>query len=209
MERRDFEAEVYHWLVHEKGYPRPSVQPEAIVATRRGSTPVRADFAVLDIQRSEFVAIIEVKASRDPTALRSAISQLASFRELLGKPFIPVYLFFKPNPASGMSFEISQVLPDGTQKQVALEDFPLYPALVSGDRSGTKATRRVAARAAVDSFFLVCVGLSIVASAALWLDVSGALELSPKQLILATAAAGVLVLPFAAKLNLLGVEFER
>jgi hypothetical protein len=209
MERRDFEAEVHNWLVHEKGYPRPSVQPEAIVAPRRTSTPLRADFAVVDLNRSEFVAIIEVKASRDHAALRNAVAQLISFREHLGKPFIPLFLFFKPLSGSGVPFEISQVLPDGTQKQVALDDFPAYQALVSGDRSGVKATRRVAARAAVDAFAVVCIGLAITASVVLWLDVSGTLELSPKQLILASVAAGFLVLPFAAKLNLLGVEFER
>ncbi|NNN20069.1 MAG: hypothetical protein HKL84_09500 [Acidimicrobiaceae bacterium] len=41
------------------------------------------------------------------------------------------------------------------------------------------------------------------------LDVSGVVQLTIKQLALAGVAGVLLVLPFAAKLKMLGVEFER
>ena len=209
MERRDLEAQVLTWLLHEKQYPRAAVQSEAVLGSRQESTSYRADFGVVDLQRSEFVALIEVKATRDHKALRAAMAQLLHYQKILRKPFLPVYLFFHSLPGSGRKFEISQILADGSTKEVYPDEFPTYQALVTGDKSGTKATQRVAAREAVDSFQIVCIGLSIVVAMVLGLDASGTMELSPKQLILAAIAGGLLMLPYAAKLKLLGVEFER
>lgn len=209
MERRDFEARVHEWLIDEKKYPRTSIQPEAVIAPRKSNAPLRADFAVLDNARSEFVAIIEVKSSRDAVSIREGVSQLVDFRESLAKPFIPLFLFCKPSEGAGVPFEVSQILQDGTQKRIELSEFPEYGTLISGDRSSVKVAREVKARDVVDAFKVVCFILAAVTAVFLALDVFGVLVLSARQMVIASVAAAFLILPFAAKLKLLGVEFER
>ena len=209
MEEREFEASVYEYLVLEKAYPKAELQVEAALSTSTDGRRYRADLAVLDSKRSEVIALIEVKRSREHKALRSAISQLLHYRRVLGKQYVPLYLFFPPLHGSGKRFEIAQVLPDGDTKDIYPDEFPSYDALVSGDKSSKKASRAVAVRATVDTFQITCICLSIVIAVVFGLDVSGLLQLSTKQLTLAGVSGALLVLPFAAKFKMLGVEFER
>lgn len=209
MEERDFEALVNDYLVSDKAYPRSELQMEANLGRTPDGRTYRADLAVIDSKRNEIVALIETKESRDHKALRSAISQLLHFRRMLGKSHIPLFLFFPPLPGSGRRFDIAQVLPDGDTKEIYPAEFPSYDALVSGDRTGKKVARTAAVRSTVDTFQITCIGLSLGTAAVLGLDVAGVLQLTTKQLGLAGIAGALLVLPFAAKLKMLGIEFER
>ncbi|WP_287597521.1 type I restriction enzyme HsdR N-terminal domain-containing protein [Thermomonas sp.] len=208
MEEREFEASVYEYLVFDKAYPKAEIQVEAALGTGTESR-YRADLAVLDSKRSEVIALVEVKRSREHKALRSAISQLLQYRQVLGKPYVPLYLFFPPIPGSGSRFEIAQVLPDGETRTIYPSEFPSYEALVSGDKSSKKATRTAAVRATVDTFQVTCICLSIAVALVLGFDISGLVQLSAKQLALAGISGALLILPFAAKFKMLGVEFER
>jgi hypothetical protein len=209
MSERQSEASVFEYLVLEKAYPRSELAMEVALADGPEGRRYRADLAILDSRRSEIIALIEVKGSREHKALRSAISQLLQYRRILSKPHVPLFLFFPALPGSGRRFDISQVLPDGDTKEVFPDEFPTYDALVAGDRSGGKATRTANVRSAVDMFRLTCVLLSLVAVVLFALDVGGLVQLTVKQLALAGVAAALLVLPFVAKLKMLGVEFER
>ena len=209
MNERNTEASVYDYLVLEKAYPKSEILLEAVIGSGSEGGACRADLAIIDSRRSEIIALIEVKGSRDHKALRSAISQLLQYRRILGKPHIPLYLFFPPLSGSGHRFDISQILPDGDTKEVFPDEFPTYDALIGGDKSGQKAARTANVRDAVDTFQLTCVLLSSVVAIMFGLDVSGVVQLTIKQLALAGVAGALLVLPFAAKLKMLGVEFER
>ena len=209
MEGMEFEIAVHEYLITEKAYPKAGLQMEAALSPSPDGRIYRADLTVIDTLRSEVVALIEVKKSREHGALRAAISQLLHYRRVLGKPHIPLFLFFPPLNTSARQFEITQVLPDGKTKDIAPAEFPSYDALVSGDTTSRKVAQTVAVRSTVDMFQLTCVGLSLAATVILALDVSEVFQLTTKQLILAGAAAALLILPFAAKFKMLGVEFER
>ncbi|NNN20070.1 MAG: hypothetical protein HKL84_09505 [Acidimicrobiaceae bacterium] len=94
MNERNTEASVYDYLVLEKAYPKSEILLEAVIGSGSEGRACRADLAIIDSRRSEIIALIEVKGSRDHKALRSAISQLLQYRRILGKPHIPLYLFF-------------------------------------------------------------------------------------------------------------------
>lgn len=209
MEERQFEATVYEYLTLEKAYPKTEIQVEAALGTSADGRRYRADLAILDSKRSEIIALIEVKQSREHKALRSAAAQLLHYRSVLGKPYVPLYLFFPTIPGSRNQFQIAQILPDGDTKDIFSNEFPSYDALISGDKSNKKATRTVAVKATVDKFQITCVLLSITVAILLGLDVAGLMQLSTKQLGLAGLSGALLILPFAAKFKMLGVEFER
>jgi hypothetical protein len=191
MEERELEASVYEYLVLEKAYPKSELLVEAVLGPGSDGKRYHADLAVLDSSRSEIIALIEVKRSRDHKALRAAISQLLHYRRVLGKAYVPIYLFFPPISGSGKQFEIAQVLPDGNTKDIYPAEFPAYGTLISGDKSTQKASRTVAVRDTYDRFQVTCICLAI------------------KQLTLAGISGALLILPFAAKFKMLGVEFER
>lgn len=209
MNERDTQASVYEYLVLEKAYPKSEILLEAAIGSGADGRAYRADLAIIDSHRSEVIALIEVKGSREHKALRSAVSQLLQYRRILGKPHVPLYLFFPPLSGTARRFDISQVLPDGDTKEVFPDEFPTYDALIGGDKSGQKAARTVRVRAAIDTFQLTCILLSLLVAIIFGLDVSGVVQLTTKQLALAGVAGALLVLPFAAKLKMLGVEFER
>jgi hypothetical protein len=118
MSERESELSVFEYLVLDKAYPRSEIQLEAALAGGPEGRGYRADLAILDSRRSEIIGLIEVKGSREHKALRSAISQLLQYRRVLGKPHVPLYLFFPPLPGSGRRFDIAQVLSDGDTKDV-------------------------------------------------------------------------------------------
>jgi hypothetical protein len=209
MEERELEASVYEYLVLEKAYPKSELLVEAVLGPGSDGKRYHADLAVLDSSRSEIIALIEVKRSRDHKALRAAISQLLHYRRVLGKAYVPIYLFFRPISGSGKQFEIAQVLPDGNTKDIYPAEFPAYGTLISGDKSTQKASRTVAVRDTYDRFQVTCICLAVVVAIVLVLDVSKVLQLSIKQLTLAGISGALLILPFAAKFKMLGVEFER
>jgi len=209
IEDREFSASVLEYLTLEKAYPRSELQVEATIGSGADGRHYRVDLAVLDSRRSEIVALIEMKRYRERQILRSAISQLLHYRRVLDKPYIPLYLFFVSLPGSGKRFEIAQVLPDGDTKEIYPHEFPSYDTLLKSDKSSKKAARTAAVRATVDTFQFTCVGLSVAVAIVLGLDTSGLLELTTKQLALAGVSGALLVLPFAAKFKMLGVEFKR
>jgi hypothetical protein len=69
--------------------------------------------------------------------------------------------------------------------------------------------RKANVRDAIDTFQLTCILLSLTVIVIFGLDVAGVVQLTVKQFALAGVAGALLVLPFAAKLKMLGVEFER
>ncbi|RYE40109.1 MAG: hypothetical protein EOP24_42055 [Hyphomicrobiales bacterium] len=209
MSERESELSVFEYLVLDKAYPRSEIQLEAALSDGPEGKGYRADLAILDSRRSEIIGLIEVKGSREHKALRSAISQLLQYRRILGKPYVPLYLFFPPLPGSGRRFDIAHVLPDGNTKDVFPDEFPNYDALVAADKSGGKATRTANVRSAIDTFRLTCILMSLAVVVIFGLDVAGIVQLTVKPLALAGVAGALLILPFAAKLKMLGVEFER
>lgn len=209
MEERNFEASIFDFLVFEKAYPHSEIQMEAALGSGKDGSRYRADLAILDSKRNEVIALIEAKRSRENRTLRLAVAQLMQYRRVLDKPYVPLYLFFPPIQGSGKRFEISQVLPDGDLKEIYLAEFPSYDALVSIDKSNKKSARTVAVRNTFDTFKLTCIFLSFLAAIVFGLDVFKVIELSIKQLTLAGISGALLILPFAAKFKMLGIEFER
>tara|TARA_R110001592_G_scaffold10110_2_gene52739 strand:+ start:2405 stop:3067 length:663 start_codon:yes stop_codon:yes gene_type:complete len=209
VQERNFEATVFDFLVFEKAFPHADIQMEAVIGAGAAGDRYRADLAILDSKRNEIICLIEAKKSREHRSLRLAVGQLMQYRRVLNKPYTPLYLFFPPLEGSGKKFDISQILPDGEIKEIYPDEFPSYDALVSIDRSNKKAARAAAVRTTFDSFKVTCIALSIAAAILFGLDVFNILQLSVKQLTLAAISGALLILPFAAKFKMLGIEFER
>jgi hypothetical protein len=208
LESAEFTVAVQDFLQVEKVYPEAEILSNVTLGDNLNSIH-EVDIAIFDSRRKSILALIEVKKSFDHKILRQAVANLLHSRRVIGKPHIPLYLFFEPLANSGKKFNLVQVLSEDENKDVYPSTFPSYDSLVSLDQTSEKTAAVKAVKTAVDTFHWTCVLLSIVVSIVLGLDMANVVELSIKQLSLAGIASVLLILPFAAKLKMLGVEFER
>lgn len=206
MLEQELQSSVVKYLVEELAYPRDALQRELPIL-RSG---MRLDLAVVDLDKRELCAIFEFKNTRDHSGLRQSVSQVLNYWRQMGKPEIPLYLVF---PASsegkGAAYQLARILEDGSTEDICVSELPTYDALVSGHSAATKIDSKRSVKAAVDSFTVTCFALSGIALIVLWLDVSSMLVLTPKQLLIALGSIALVLLPYAARLRVLGVEFER
>jgi len=209
MTENELERKFADFLVHEKGFSRDSLAWEVALSSEGGGQAYRVDLAAIDPLRNEFLALFEVKAKREPRLLREAVVQLAQYKRVLQKPQVPAYLVFPPIETSRLDFEISEVLENADTKEVYLSEFPTYAGLVSSDKAAEKVSQDKKIRSTVDEFKLMCFALAGVVTVLFLLDASDTFSITTQQLTLGGIAVFLLLLPYAAKFKMLGVEFER
>ena len=87
--------------------------------------------------------------------------------------------------------------------------FPSFNSLLTGGRAQNKVEAKSKSNRVTDSFSLACRLSAFVVSIILVLDIVGLYKFSSQQLTLLGIFIGLLVIPYAAKFKLLGMEFER
>lgn len=207
MNERDLQTTLLDFLVLEKSYPREALRQGLSIGG--DGKNYRVDIGLLDLRRNEIVGLFEVKSSRKGRPLREAVSQLLQYKRALGKNNVPAYLVFPPIETSSLDFEIVQVLDDGDTVDVYRADFPKYDTLIASDSASLKSERTRKVSTAVDRFKFVSFALAAITLLLLLLDVLNIFTATAQQLILGAVIIGLVLLPYAAKFKMLGVEFER
>lgn len=109
------------------------------------------------------------------------------------------FLEIIPHPKGGLwSFSSERV-----------DEFPRSPAVVEGARASVLAAVSKERRRTFDGFKAACWGLALLTLLVGVADATGRFELSPTRLALLGVVIALVVIPFAGKLKVLGVEFER
>lgn len=209
MNERELQAKFIDFLRLEKAFPDSAIRSEVSIVDIEGKVKYQADIALIDPRRNEFIALIEIKSKREHRPLRSAVAQLLEYGRDLQKPHLPLYLISPPIENSNRVFEIDQVLPNGDVNEVYPDEFPGYDALVAGDKAASKTRMTQKVTHVADNFRTLCWILCGAVLIILALDISNIFVLNTRQLTLIAVAAGLAILPYAAKFKLLGVEFER
>ncbi len=81
--------------------------------------------------------------------------------------------------------------------------------LASGDRAVAIEETKEVRRGSIDAFQCLCYLLAVALSVALVLDFLEVIDWTQPRILLLGAAAALIIIPHAAKLKILGVEFER
>ena len=207
MNERDIQTKFLDFLVLEKSYPREALRQELLIGVDEKS--YRVDIALLDLKRNEIIGLFEVKSSRAARPLREAVSQLIQSKRALGKNNIPAYLIFPPIKPSSLDFQVVQVFDDGDTVDIYHADFPKYDTLIASDSASSKSEHTRKVSTAIDRFNIVSFVLAAITLIALLLDVLKIFTATAQQLILGAVVIGLILLPYAAKFKMLGVEFER
>jgi len=203
MERnRDtLNALIEYLVVH--GYPVSSIALEFPAGRRR------ADLAVVDPATTEIVAVFELKRERNPKSEMVGREQLRSYLEALGNPAIPSFLVFD-RPGQTPPFEIERIKLQGESTDGGLAAaLPNFDVLQKSRRSTAVAEKKTEKKVALDMFLVACWISAFVTGIFFIVDLLTNFHLTQHQLALLGATVALVLIPFASKLKILGVEFER
>lgn len=200
------EVKAVHQLIRdlkELGYPEESIRLEFPISIGKNQRKY-ADVAIIDPTDNDVVAIVEVKARRNVgDVIDQAALRVLEYAKLLpNNPLSLIYI------TDGTSKEFGQVQEKGGSP-IIIPTVPSFNSLLTGSRAQRKVETKEKSKRITDRFSLLCRGLATGVGIVLALDLVEVYSFSPQQLTLLGAVVGLLVIPYAAKLKLFGMEFER
>ena len=206
----ELEAKVAEFL-EARGYPPDSVVLEPRVESKSGKRVLRPDFLILDPKREERLAIIEAKAFYPGKNRRNIQDQLLGYATALAEPGTETFLVTPDEAGGGILFH--RLNEDGELEDFPATDFPRFQALVANKLAAGKESVEQRQEEAADDFKERCSLIAGVAFAIVATDFFLALRdievLNPERLAVLGVIAVLLVVPYAAKLKVLGLEWER
>lgn len=188
------------------GYPPSSIAVEYPIGK------YRADLAVVDPDSREPIALFELKRQRTPTSEKFGRMQLASFLSALRGRTIPTYLVFgmegdPPFEIEHITFEKEEApSPEPEPKGVNIIDFAVLRE--SGSISAL-ADKKREQKHLFDLFQVVCWLLAASVFVLVGLDFADKISITSVRLTMIGIGVALVLVPFASKLRILGIEFER
>lgn len=188
-------------LLRSKGYDASTLRMEWM---ENGAT---FDMAIVDPQTTELLALFEIKLrSRMIVSSKDIRESLAKYANIATKLEVPLYLISATE--GNETYSINLVTPESRNDNfpviidISPDDLPTFSDLKK--RIVTDKRRET-----IDSFAKLSMGSAIFAFILLTLDIFGLLPMTPTRLMLVGAIIGLLLLPKANRLKILGFEFER
>jgi len=182
------------------GYPEASIRQEFPI--KANGNLYRIDIAVIDPESNDVLAIFEVKANPNIT-FHDAKHQIDRYSKL-----------FPSNPRAFLCIQSEGKIQlakihEESGLVTPIEKLPSFQSLLTGDRAHNKIRTENKTNTVTDNFTNNCRFLAFFVLIILLLDISGIYKFSTQQLTLLGIFIGLLVIPYAAKFKLLGMEFER
>ena len=190
-------------LANEKGYADSSLRAELLLPKN-----ARVDLVSLNTDDDTITSIFEFKSTTSNRTLKDAASQLLNYKKLLGGTNVPAYIV-TPSDGDEALFNIYAVTDSGELEFIKFSDFPSYITLISSEKALNKSKNKAETKDTIDKFKMLCFSISIITLILLVLDIADTLKLTSGQLSLLAISIALALIPFAAKLKILGIEFER
>lgn len=203
MEREiDLLQRVANFLI-EHGYPEDSIILEWKITER-----YRVDMAIIDNKSKKPVALFEFKRQRKSQSENMAIEQLKQYAEALGDSTIPLYVVFGSDQSPGFElFFITEE--DGNEILKPIPQFPPFTYFKNSFISKLLSKKEKEKTDTYNWFQIICWILAFLVALLLFFDFMGCLEITTERLGIMAVIIALVVFPFARKLKILGVEFER
>jgi hypothetical protein len=204
----EIEEQFYAYLV-KRGYPRDSIAFEVRLGDRH-----RPDFAVTDLSRDQRIAYFEIKAQITPSSQKRIFDQIRDYSAAAKAVGAPCFLVTPAkSPTFEEPFDFYYVDRDDSVQQLAKELFPSYPSLASNSVATKKEQIETDTKETKDHFQMACwilAGIVLILAIADFFCDQKAIELvDATRLTLLGIGVALVVIPFAQKFKILGVEYER
>jgi len=190
----------------EHGYPENSIAVEYKIGNK-----YRADIVILDLKRNIPIQIFEVKSNKTVETIRRGTEQLKQYLSELGNFIIPAYLVFPKNEEP--FFEVVRINEIANESDEEIERQNDLSLNYKGQRISRIAeeakTINREKKKIVDSFAITCwiaAGVMLIVGI---LSKAKIVILDTTDLTILGVIVALVLIPFASKLKILGVEFER
>jgi len=203
MEREiDLLQRVANFLI-EHGYPEDSIILEWKITER-----YRVDMAIIDNKSKKPIALFEFKRQKQSQSENMAIEQLKQYAEALGDSTIPLYVVFGSDQPPGFElFFLTEE--DGNEILKTIPQFPPFTYFKNSFISKLLSKKEKEKTDTYNWFQIICWILAFLVALLLFFDFMGCLEITTERLGIIAVIIALVVFPFARKLKILGVEFER
>jgi hypothetical protein len=201
------------FLVEKKHYPPQSILAEYVLGGLGLSSAFRPDLIVADIRSSVPLAIIEFRVGPANPAKEARLLQVARGLVQLTCA-VPSYVVSDraEDPGFNVSLLTTSVAIAGnlpTSKAMELNDIPSYEQLTTASLARNLEVQYRDRKHTLDLFSAICYILAVVVAGLFVWSVFRPLPISKTQFGLLAVSLAMFVLPNAAKLKMLGLEFER
>nr|WP_320162326.1 type I restriction enzyme HsdR N-terminal domain-containing protein [uncultured Methanoregula sp.] len=172
----------------------------------------RVDLAIIDKLLNKPIALFEIKSRKDRKREKDAEFQLKRYASLLKNQDIPLFVVY-PNESKDTPLEITRIKQDPDDADsydfFSSDQIPKISILKNSARQKTLFELLNEKENAIKNFQLVCWILGFGSLVILILNLTGFLVLKTEQIALIGVVLGLFLLPFASKIKIPGLEFER
>jgi hypothetical protein len=185
------------------GYPEDSIILEWKISDRYW-----VDLAVIDNMSKKPVALFESKRQRNKRSETISIEQLKKYSDVIGDKTIPLYLVFGADNADGFEMFFLGV-EDAKEVLKPIQTIPQFKNLMNNFLSKAVTKNEREKQSTFNWFKFICWLLAFLIAFLLFFDFNGCLSITPERLGMIAIIIGLVIVPFARKLSILGLEFER
>lgn len=188
----------------EHRYPQDSIVLEWMISKHH-----RADMVIIDKDTSKIIALFEFKIKKSDNVLPMAAKQVLNYLNALSDTDIPTYIVLFEIEKS--NFSIYQVNFDVNKNETIdlIPEIPKYELLKNKSLKKVILENEKRKSSTFNVFALLCWVMAALTTTLLILDFSNLLEINTQRLALMGIVIALVIVPFASKLNILGLEFER
>lgn len=204
------EHEFFNYLIN-LGFSQASVIYEPAFQPIGDGRKYRPDFALVDPNTKEPLAIIEIKGRSDQKTLSLAIQQVQKYVATLRDKTVRGYVVTLDQSSGDFNFYIPDE--DGIPKQVPSSSFLKLDYLSMARMAERKEMLAEEKQETTDKFHVVCI---YTAAGALLISVAdficsryGITLLTTERMALVGASIALLVIPYLQKFKGLGIEIDR
>lgn len=199
MKEEEFHDFFYSYLI-KQGYPE-----DQILSHWRLSRGAVVDIAITDPVTKKPIALFELKGP-NVRMTKEVAEQLIRYADAVGDSYIPLFAVFPS--IEPPSFELYQINYEGATWQPS-EQLSTFANLKNRFLSKEIISTQKDKKKTLDWFRWICWLLAMAVGFMLYLDFKGQLVLTAERLGVMAIIVALAIVPFARKLSILGLEFER
>lgn len=169
---------------------------------------IRVDMAIIDSVSKKPIALFEFKRRKNKESENLAKQQLKKYAQTVGDSTIPLYVVYSidQEPYFELFFLTEQ---NGVEILKPIYQVPTFTSFKNSSISKQIIQVEKEKKNTYDLFKIICWLLAAIIIGLLYLDFKECIKLTPERLGIIAIISGLIIVPFARKLNILGVEFER
>ncbi|CAM3544632.1 hypothetical protein EDM52_22565 [Brevibacillus invocatus] len=189
-----------------KGFSHSAILQDVSISMESAKR-MYVDLILINEKTKNYLAIIEVKSRLHNENLRSAQQQVQLYLKALNNPALHGYVMGVDQNSNFVIYSFNNKM--NTWEVISIDNFPNYYSLTTVDEKQLEITKTKKRKKNVDTFLLICIIAAIITCAFLILSLCNVLKLEDREMSLLLLTIGLVIIPFVAKLEILGIVFER